>query len=80
MVSSEVDNLILLCDPQLLQFRSRVELGVMAMKEYSTFLKVPERESHDQIQLSIIPGESLECVLLLCRDAVGVFHTPSQLG
>ena len=32
----------------------KVELGVMAMKEYSTFSKAPGLESHYQIQFSVL--------------------------
>ena len=35
---------------QVLSHQIRMDLGVMAIKRYSTFLKAPELESHDHIQ------------------------------
>ena len=39
---------------QLLPFRVRVNLGVMAMKEYSTLLRASEMEPHHRMQFSVI--------------------------
>ena len=40
---------------QVLPLQFRVDLGVMAMKRYSTFFKSPELEPHFQMQFSVIP-------------------------
>ena len=40
---------------QLLQFQVMVDLRVMPMKMYSTFLNAQESKSHDQIHFSIKP-------------------------
>ena len=36
-----------------MQFSVRVDLGVMAMNGYSTFLRSPEMELHYQMQFSV---------------------------
>ena len=36
-----------------------MELGVIAMKEYSTLLRSPEEELHYQVQFRIIPRTPL---------------------
>ena len=40
---------------QVLTVRVRVDLGVMAMKVYSTFLKASGLKPHYQIQFNVIP-------------------------
>ena len=60
---------------------TRVDLGAMAMKGCSTFPKSPASlEPHHQIFLVSYPGHSFGGVLPLCRGAVSVFYSPSQLG
>ena len=39
---------------QVLQLQVRVDLGVMAMKGYSTFPRSPKLEPHHQMQFSVI--------------------------
>ena len=41
---------------QVLTLPVRVDLGVIAMKGYSTFLKSPLQEPHNQIYLKLYPG------------------------
>ena len=68
---------------QVLQLWARVDLGAMVMKEYSAFPKVPSLpEPHSQIVHWHIPDPRLsnDGVLLFCREAVGVFYSPSRLG
>ena len=61
----------------MLPLRARVELGAMAMKGYSAFPKAPAPSDF----LVSYPGHSLGGgVLPLCREAVGVFYSPSRLG
>ena len=50
---------------QILPFQVTEDLGVMGMKEYSTFPKASEQEPHR---------------LGHCRDAVGIFYNPNRLG
>ena len=57
---------------QVLPLRVRVDLSAMA-KEYSTFPKAGVSLSDG---LELVEGG----ILLLCRDAVGVFYSPSWLG
>ena len=65
----------------MLPLRGRVDLEAMAMKGYSTFLKAPALlESHHPIVQCHIQDTRWEVVLLLCRDAVGVFYNPIWLG
>ena len=57
----------------MLPLLSRVDQGVMAIKEYSAFLRAPALlKPHHQ---TLIGG-----VLPLCRDAVVVFYSPNQPG
>ena len=59
----------------------REDLGVMAMKEYSTFSKSSVLlEPHHQLVLCYIQYTHWREVLPLCRDAVSVFCSPTQLG
>ena len=41
---------------QVLPFWVRVDLGVKAMKQYSTLHRPTELEPHHEIQFSVIPG------------------------
>ena len=60
---------------------ARVNLGAMAMKAYSAFPKAPALlEPHHKIVWCYIQSHSLGGVLLLCRDAVSDFYSPSLLG
>ena len=59
---------------QVLSLRIRLDLKVIVMKEYTEFPKAPELEPHHQMQFSPISRT------LLCRDAVGVFYSSSQMG
>ena len=60
---------------QVLLLRARVDMGVMAMKGYTAFLRAPELlESHHLISY---PGYSLGGVLLLCSNEVGVLYSPT---
>ena len=57
----------------MLPLTVREDLGAMAMKGYSAFPKDPALlEPHHQIVCGM--------VLLLCREAVGVFYSSSRLG
>ena len=47
----------------------REELGVMALKGYSTFPKDPELEPQHQMQFSVIPRTLVGGVLHFCKDA-----------
>ena len=38
----------------MLPLRVRVDLGIMAIKEYSIFSKAPELEPHNQMQFCVI--------------------------
>ena len=49
---------------QVLPLRNRVNLGVMAMKAYSTFPKALELESHYQMQFIFISSEHVEAGVL----------------
>ena len=76
--------LIILFDPmmgnyQVLQLQFRMDLGLMVMKGWSTFLKAPELKPHHQMQFSVISWKFVGVVLSLYRDAVGVFYWPSWL-
>ena len=54
--------------------------GRKAIKGYSTFFNAPASlEIHHQI-VCVIARTSVRGVLTLCRDVVGVFYRPSQLG
>ena len=51
------------------------------MKEYSEFPKAPVITGASQSDCLVsYPEHSLAGVLLLCREAVGVFYSPSRLG
>ena len=63
----------------MLPVRVRVELGAIAMKEYSAFPKVPGLEPHHRI-FSFISRTLVWGVLLICRDAIGVFYSSSRLS
>ena len=64
----------------MLQLRARVDRGAMAIKGYSAFPKIPTLlETHHQI-FSVIPKNSLGGVLLLCKEAEGVFYSLNLLG
>ena len=59
----------------------RLDLVAIAMKAYSAFPKAPALlEHHHQIVLCHIQDTGWERVLPHCRDAVGVFYSPSRLG
>ena len=62
----------------MLQLRARVD---MAMKGCSTFPKSPALLKPHPIRLFSVIYRTLDGgVLLLCREAVSVFYSPSQLG
>ena len=64
---------------QVLTLLARVDLGAMAIKEYSVFPKAPALlEPCYQIVSCYIQGTRW-AVLPLCSDAVGVFYSPSRL-
>ena len=44
--------------PQVLLFRVRVDLGVMAMKVHSIYPRSPELETHHQMKFSVTPDFS----------------------
>ena len=65
---------------QVLPFRARVDLEVMVVKECSAFPKAPASlEPHHQI-VKCHTQDTPWGVLPLCREAVGVFYSPSRLG
>ena len=55
----------------MLPLWARVDLGAMAMKVHSAFSKAPA---------FLDPHYFIGRVLPLCREAVGVFYSPSRLG
>ena len=58
-----------------------VDLGAIAMKGYSAFPKAPALAGTSPPDCLVsYPGHSFEGVLLLSREAVGVFYSPSRLG
>ena len=60
---------------QVPPLRPRVDPGVMTLKKYSAFPETPALlEPHQHIQHTRWTG-----VLTLCRDAVSVFYSLSQL-
>ena len=64
----------------MLPLRTIVDLGMMAMKGYSAFLKAPALlEAHHQIALCHI-SRTLTVGLPLCRDEASVFYSPSRLS
>ena len=66
---------------QVLPFWARVDLKVMAMEGYSAFLKASALlETSSSGCLVSYPGYSLGGVLPLCREAVDVFYSPSQMS
>ena len=66
---------------QVLLLRARLNLGTMAMKEFSTFPKAPALpEPHHHFSKCHIHDTRWGKVLPLCRDTVGVFCSPSRLG
>ena len=68
-------------DYQVLPLQARVDLRVMAIKGYSTFTQTPALlEPHHQIVQCHIQHTCWGSILPLCRDAVSVFYSPSQLG
>ena len=70
----------------MLPARAGVDLGVIAMKGYSTFLKaLAFLEPQHQITLfhirTLVDGWGGGEILSLCRDIVGVFYSaPGRLG
>ena len=66
----------------MLPLQARVDLGVIAVKEYSTFYKSPRLEPcHQMVQCQIQDTHWEGGVLPShCRDALHVFYSPSQLG
>ena len=81
MVSS-FENDKFLFDPlmgpkQVLPLQLRVDLGVIVMKGYSAFPKASWLEPCYLMQPSVISKILVgKGILLLCRDAVGVFYCP----
>ena len=66
---------------QVLPLQATVDLGAMATKGWSALPKAPALvEPYHQIVLCHIPDTRWEWVLLLCREAVGVFYSHSRLG
>ena len=60
---------------------SRVNVEVMAMQGYTTFLKSPALlEPHHQIVSCHKQDTRWEGVLPLCRDAANEFYNPCRLG
>ena len=58
-----------------------MDLGVMAMKEYSTFPKALRLEFHHQLQFSVISSTFVgKEVFALHRDLVRIFYSLTQLG
>ena len=64
---------------QVLSIWAKVNLGVMALKRIPHSSMLHHYWSTTFRLFCIIPGHSLEEILPLCRDAVGVFWSPSQL-
>ena len=66
---------------QALPLQVRVDLGVMAIKEYSTFSQSSRPRASLSDGLVSYPEHSLWWwVLHLCKDAVGIFYSFSWLG
>ena len=65
---------------QVLPLQVRVDLGVMTMKRYFIFSKTPRLETHNQIVSCHIQDTHWGKFLPLCRDAVSIFYSPSQVG
>ena len=53
-------------------------LGVMAIRRYSTFPESPALAPHDQIHFSVIHKTLVGGALLLCRRSIGVFYGQIQ--
>ena len=66
----------------VLPLRARLSLGVMAMKEYPTFLKISDNGISWWDGFMSYQRDSLvvEGVLPLCRDAVGIFYSPTNIS
>ena len=60
---------------KVLPLRARVDLGAMAMNGYSAFTK-----HYRNLSIRLFSVISRTHILPLCRDAVGVFYSPSRLG
>ena len=63
----------------MLPLRGRVDLGAIAMKEYSAFLKAPHYLSLTIRLFNTISWTLVEWVggvLPSCRDAFGIFYKP----
>ena len=58
--------------------RVRVDLGIMEMNRYSRFPKAlelePRHEKANVVSRTLVCGE----ILSLCKDAIGVFYSPSH--
>ena len=50
---------------QVLSLRVRVNIEVMAMKEYSTFPKAPGQETQHQMQFNVTPPRALLVVVVV---------------
>ena len=68
--------------PQLVQpFRLKVDLGGIATKEYSIFVRAPELEPHFRIQFSVIPMEFARGVgVLPLRRRVNLWILRYRIG
>ena len=74
-ISSQFSSIWPIRPYQVLSLRSRVDLGAMAMKGYSVFPKPPVLlKPHHQIVWCRWGS------LTVCKEAVGVFYSPSRLG
>ena len=63
----------------MLSLQPSVDLGTVAMKEYSTFPKAPALlEPHHQI-FSVISRTLVGGVTPICRDTFGVYNSPNLL-
>ena len=66
--------------PQELPLRVRVDLDVMAIKEYHTLFIAQGLTTHKQMQFSVIQDIRWWEVWSLIKDAVGVFYSHNQLS
>ena len=57
---------------QVLPLRVRVDLGVITIKGYSTFLRYPELEPHHLMQLRVIPGTPLCMTRIFNLSNIGI--------
>ena len=64
---------------QVLQLRTRVDLRVMVIKGYSTFLKAPGEEPH-HLMVLCHRQDTLWGVFSLCKDAIDAFYSTSWLS